>query len=317
MIDLTRQQGLPVTGTVPIVNMRLEEINGHTAAQMQKDTLDKYSRLFRREYRVTYRDSLTGSEKITEGKWSGTANPSNGGVHISLEQGFARRFGLNIGDTMIFNVQGSIIPTIIGSFRKVDWNRMQTNFLVLFPKGILEEAPQFHVLLTHVPSNEASAHFQQSVVRQFPNISIIDLALVLSVIDDILDKISFVIRFMAAFSIITGIMVLIASVLISKYQRIQESVLLRTLGATRKQIFVITALEYFFLGAFAAATGILLALSGSWALARYSFETEFTPRVLPILVVFILICLLTVVIGLMNSRVVLNRPPLEILRQEV
>lgn len=218
---------------------------------------------------------------------------------------------------MIFNVQGSIISTIVGSLRTVDWNRIQTNFLVVFPKGVLEEAPQFHVLLTHVPNKATSARFQQSVVRQFPNVSIIDLGLILNILDKIMDKIGFVIRFMAGFSMLTGLIVLISSVIISKYQRIQESVLLRTLGASRKQIFVIMALEYFFLGAFAAATGIVLAIAGSWALARYSFQITFIPSVFPMLVVFFSVCFLTVVIGLANSRSVVRRPPLEILREEV
>ena len=104
--------------------------------------------------------------------------------------------------------------------------------------------------------------------------------------------------------------------LISKYQRVQESVLLRTLGGSRRQIFAITALEYFFLGALATFTGILLALAGSWALAYYIFETPFTPEIVPMLIVFVSVAALTVVIGLANSRFVVSRPPLEILRQE-
>ena len=166
----------------------------------------------------------------------------------------------SIGDTMSFNVQGAIMRTVVGSLREVNWKGIQTNFLVVFPKGLLEDAPQFHVLLSRVPSQQVSAQFQQAMVKQYPNVSIIDLGLVLHVLDDLMSKISFVIRFMAGFSIVTGIVVLIASVLISKYQRLQESVLLRTLGASRKQIFAITALEYFFLGALAAFTGILLAI---------------------------------------------------------
>jgi putative ABC transport system permease protein len=154
-------------------------------------------------------------------------------------------------------------------------------------------------------------------VQKFPNVSIIDLGLVLSVLDDLFTKIGFVIKFMAGFSIITGLVVLIASVLISKYQRLQESVLLRTLGASRKQIFAISALEYFFLGALAAATGILLALAGSWALAEYSFKTEFTPQWLYVVIVFFSVPLITMIIGLMNSRGLLTKPPLEVLRQEV
>jgi putative ABC transport system permease protein len=313
--QLTRNYGLPIIQTVPVVNMRLESVNGITDAQLLKDTtLDLSRRIFIREYRVTFRDSLISSEKVTAGKWTG--NTSNTTVPISLEQNFARRNKIKIGDTMTFNVQGALIPTVVGSFREVDWNRIQTNFLVVFPKGVLEEAPQFHVLLTRVSSPQTSARFQQAIVRQFPNISIIDLGLVLSILDEILDKIGFVVRFMAGFSIFTGLVVLIASVLISKYQRIQESVLLRTLGASRKQIVAITALEYFFLGALAAATGIVLSLAASWALAHYTFETSFSPDLLPVLVVFLLVCILTVVIGLANSRSVLTKPPLEVLRQE-
>lgn len=318
VVALARQQGLPIDGTVPIVNMRLEQVNNITVEMLEKDsTIKMHQWIFDREYRVTFRDSITPSEKITKGKWSGTVDQSSGTVFISLEERFARNNNIDIGDTMLFNVQGSVIPAIVGSLRTVDWNRIQTNFLVVFPTGVLEEAPQFHVLMTRIPTKEASARFQQLMVQRFPNVSIIDLSLVLSVVDKLLDKVGFVIRFMAGFSIFTGLIVLIASVLISKYQRIQESVLLRTLGASRKQIFYITALEYFFLGALAAATGIVLSLGISWMLAKFVFETEFTLQWLPLLIVFVAICLLTVFIGLINSRAVVRRPPLEILREEV
>lgn len=318
VMALAQQQGLPINGTVPIVNMRLESINNITAEILQKDsTLPMQKWVFSREYRVTFRDTLSDSEKITNGKWIGTVDDPSGTVYVSLEERFAERNSIHVGDTLLFNVQGAVIPTVAGSLRAVDWNRIQTNFLVVFPTGVLEQAPQFHVLLTRIPDKETSARFQQAVVRQFPNVSIIDLGLILSVLDKLLQKVGFVIRFMAGFSIITGLVVLIASVLISKYQRIQESVLLRTLGASRAQIFFITALEYFFLGALAAATGIILSLAGSWLLARYTFETIFTPQWLPLLFVFFSICFLTVIIGLANSRSVVTRPPLEILREEV
>jgi putative ABC transport system permease protein len=145
-------------------------------------------------------------------------------------------------------------------------------------------------------------------VHDFSIISIIDLGLILSVLDDVLDKIGFVIKFMAAFSIFTGLIVLIASVLISKFQRIQETVLLRTLGASRKQILSITALEYFFLGALAAAVGILLALAASFGLAKFIFEAPFSPSWPAMLAIFFCICLLTILVGLFNSREVLNKP---------
>lgn len=317
LVMLTQQQGLPIHGVVPIVNMRLEQVNQVTAAILEKDsTLPLRKWVFSREYRVTFRDTLTESEKITKGRWVGKVQESTGNIFISLEERFAERNDIGIGDTMVFNVQGSIIPTIVGSYRKVDFNRIQTNFLVVFPSGVLEEAPQFMVLLTKIPDKETSARYQQLIVKQFPNVSMIDLTLVLNILDDLLDKVGFVIRFMAAFSIFTGLIVLIASVLISKYQRMQESVLLRTLGASRRQIYYITALEYFFLGTLAAATGIILSLVLSWLLAEYIFETAFTVPWLELVIVFVMVCMLTVFIGLVNSRGVVRRSPLEILREQ-
>lgn len=312
--NLTRKQGLPVLSQVPIITMRLEKVNGKTAADAKKDsTLKIAERAFAYEYRVTYRDSLTSSEQVTSGKWTGKAEPGKD-IPISAEERFADRINAKVGDRLVFNVQGVMMQTYISSIRKVNWNKVSTNFQVIFPTGVLEDAPQIHVLLTHVPNSSVSAKYQQAVVRQFPNVSIIDLGLILNVLDELLGKIGYVIKFMSGFSIITGIIVLISSVRISKYQRIQESVLLRTLGGSRKQIFAITALEYLFLGALSALTGIVIALAGSWLLARYTFNMPYAVNFIPVTVIFFVITLLTVVIGLLNSRGILNKPPLEILR---
>jgi putative ABC transport system permease protein len=316
--SVAKQYHLPILQQVPIITTRIEEINGKNAEQVKHDTASKVPRwAFESEFRVTYRDTLTSSEKLIAGKLGQRVRSPDDVTYISMDEGNARWMHVDVGDRILFNVQGMLVPTVLGSIRKVDWQRIQTNFRIIFPPGVLEDAPQFHVLVTRVPSTEVSARFQQAVVRQFPNVSIIDLGLVLSVLNDILDKIGFVIRFMAAFSIITGLIVLIASILISKYQRIQEIVLLRTLGASRRQILVITALEYFFLGALASATGIILSLIGSWALAKYIFEASFIPSWWAMLIMFASISLLAVIIGLFNSWSVLNKAPLEILRKEV
>ena len=190
-------------------------------------------------------------------------------------------------------------------------------FWSCFPEGVLEQAPQFHVLMTKVESKENSAAFQRAVVSTFPNVSIIDLTLILATVNDILDKVAFVIRFMALFSILTGLIVLISSVIISKFQRIKESVLLRTLGAQRKQVMTINALEYFFLGSLASLAGLILSLGATWALAYFSFDSTFVPYLWPLLLVYLVITSLTVAVGLLNSRGVLSRPPLEVLRSEI
>ncbi len=316
--QLTRQQGLPVLQLVPVVTMRLEEINGLTGADVRKDTtLGISERAFTREFRVTYRDTLIDSEKDAGGTWKGVVTNLSKPIPISLEADYAERIKVKLGDTLLFNVQGAMMTTTVSHLREVEWNRVQSNFLVLFPKGVLEEAPQFHVLMTRTKSAAESAQFQQTMVQQFPNVSSIDLDLILRTLDDIISKISFVIRFMALFSISTGLLVLIGSVNISKFQRVQESVLLRTLGANRKQILAINALEYLFLGALAAGTGIILSIGAAWALAVFSFEVKFVPDLAPLVWVFLGITALTVFIGMLNSRGILNRPPLEVLRREV
>lgn len=318
LAGVTRQYGLPVIQQVPIITVHIDEINGKTKAEAEKDTTFRPRRwIYNSELRVTYRDSLTSSEKITRGKWIGRAGPPGALVPVSLDERFAQGNNIQIGDTIVFNVQGTDVATRVASFRSVEWNRVQTNFRCVFPAGVLEDAPQFHVLLTRVPSKELSVKYQQAVVRQFPNVSIIDLALVLAILDELLSKIGYVIHFMAAFSIITGLVVLIASVRISKYQRIQESVLLRTLGATRRQILAITSLEYFFLGSLSALTGIVIAVIGSWLLAKYSFHLPYVVNAIPAVITFVAIAVLTVVIGLLNSNGILNKPPLEVLRKDV
>jgi len=312
--DITRKLGLPVLSQVPIITMRLEQVNGKTAADAKKDsTLRMSPRAFAYEYRVTYRDSITSSEQIVAGKFEGKTTPGKD-IPVSVEERLSQRINVKVGDKLLFNVQGVMMPAYVSSIRKVNWNKIQTNFQVVFPLGVLEDAPQFHVLLTHVPSNQASAKYQEAVVKQFPNVSIIDLGLVLTVLDELLDKIGYVIKFMSGFSILTGIIVLISSVRISKYQRIKESVLLRTMGASRRQIFAITALEYLFLGALSALTGIVIAIASSWLLAKYQFDTPYTVNFLPVATIFFIITALTVIIGLLNSRGILNKPPLEVLR---
>lgn len=315
---LTETYGFPVIQEVPIVTMRLAAVNGKNRQELLKDTTSRIShRTLNREFRVTFRDQPIESEEIIAGKWRGEVKSPSDSIFISFEEGYGQgNMGLSIGDEVVFNVQGVLIKTYVGSFRKVDFARVQTNFLVVFPKGVLEAAPQFHVLITKVDDKVKSADLQRTVAKTFPNVSIVDLGLILSTVEDLLGKVSFVIRFMALFSIITGLIVLIGSVMISKYQRVQESVLLRTLGASRRQILIINALEYFLLGSLAAATGILLSFISSWALAYFAFETIFWPDPLPALAVFAVITGLTVAIGMLNSRGVVQKPPLEILRNE-
>jgi putative ABC transport system permease protein len=273
--------------------------------------------IFNREYRVTFRDTLSSTEKLIRGQMSHPVRSASDTVFISIEEGYAKTIKAGIGDKISFNVQGTTLNTVVGSIRKVNWRKIQSNFLIVFPSGVLEQAPQFHILTTRTEGIKQSAEFQLALVKEFPNISVVDLSYILKTVRKILDQVSFVIEFMAAFSIITGILVLGGSIMISKYQRIQESVLLRTIGASRKQILIITALEYLFLGSVACATGIMLALAADWGFAKFALEADFNIDFTGALIIFVSGTAVTVLIGIFNTREVLNKPPLEVLRSEI
>jgi putative ABC transport system permease protein len=154
------------------------------------------------------------------------------------------------------------------------------------------------------------------VVDKFPTVSVIDLTLVLQTLDSILGKISFVVRFMAMFTVLTGLLVLVGALLTGRFQRIQESVLLRTLGASRGQILQVLLVEYAALGILSALTGLLLATAAAWGLSAWVFHTQFAPPLWPLLGALAGVPVLTLIVGLLMSRGVTNRPPLEVLRSE-
>lgn len=308
---------LDVIDNIPLVTMRMHSINGKLVNALRKDsTRQVRGWILNHEFRTTYRGALIASEELMEGEWIPTQT-SEDPIQISISDNLAADAKVTVGDPIVFNVQGVLMETTVGSIRKVDWGRIQLNFSIVFPKGVLENAPQFNVLTTHAPNEERSAAFQRDLVAKFPNVTVIDLRQVYNIIEDILDKVSWIINFMAFFSILTGIIVLIGSVRNSKYQRIKESVLLRTLGAKNTQILNISALEYLFLGILGSLVGILLALVSSLLLAVLVFKEPFVPSAIPFLVFLPGISLLVLAIGLSNIQTVLRSSPLEVLRREV
>jgi putative ABC transport system permease protein len=266
---------------------------------------------------VTYRNYLDDNEKLVQGDFKKTADGASDSIFISLATSYAEAMDVDLGDELIFNVQGAMLKTYVGSLRKIDNANMRARFLILFPPGVLENAPQFHVLVTKSPNPATTAEIRNLVVKTFPNVSVIDLGMVLETIREILTKVSYIIQFMAIFCILTGLVVLLSSLLLSKYQRIKESVLLRTLGASKQQINRINTTEYFLLGTLSALTGMLIALAASYLIARFQMELEFHLNWIPVIVMFISVVGFTVLIGLLNSREIVNKAPLEVLRKEV
>ncbi len=311
---LTKSFDMPVIQHVPVVTMALAGWQGKTKKEWMADTTRTASRwAINREARVSYQSEVPPDDQLMEGEYTGVYEGGDS-IFISLDERYSSGLDVGIGDELVWNVQGAMIKTYVGSIRKINFRKLESRFFILFPTGVLETAPQFLILVTKSPDKQTTADFRNTVVKKMPNVSVIDLGSILVTLNDIITKVSYVIKFMAAFSILIGLIVLISSLFLSKYQRIRESVLLRTLGAVEKKIYRINAVEYASLGILSALTGILIAVIGSFFLAKYVFELEFSLNWLPVVGIFLFIVLLTVLIGLWNSKDVVRKSPLQILR---
>ncbi len=312
---LVRSLNLAVLQEAPLVTMRLLSIKGRPIAEILADPRrTEPGWALQREYRSTYRDELADTERLLAGQWPPSAVRPGAPVPVSIEEGIASDLGVTLGDSVVFDVQGLPIHTTIASIRKVEWRRIQPNFFVVFPTGVLEQAPTTFVLATRVDSATQSATLQREVVRQFPTVSAIDLTLIIQTVDKVVSRIGAVIRFMTLFTVVTGLAVLAAAISTGRYQRLRECMLLRTLGASRRQILQILATEYLCLGVLAGLTGLVLALAASWALAAVVFKIAFVPALAPMVGALLVTGGATLLAGLLASRGIGNHPPLEILR---
>jgi putative ABC transport system permease protein len=314
---LLAAQGVPLLDEAPIVTMRLAGLKGRSIDEWLADTNRSVARwALRREYRSTWRDTLTDAESLVAGVWHPRYDPAREVVPVSVEEGIARELGLGLGDSISFDIQGVPMSARVASLRKVEWRRVQPNFFVVFPPGVLESAPAFYVAVTRTASPAQSAALQRAMVERFPNVSAIDLTLVLGTLDAVLRKVTLAIRFMALFTVATGLLVLAGAILVSRHQRMRESILLRTLGASAAQIRRVLVAEYASLGLLAALAAGLLALGGSGLLAHYVFRVAWSVDPLPVVLALGVVPSLTVLTGLLSSRGVATHPPMEILRQE-
>ena len=307
---------LDVKQVVPIITCRLSEVKGKSIEAIQLDTTDNIRNwAITREYRVTYRDSLHHSEELLEGSLQRKENNSDS-VWVTISEGMQEDLEVKVGDSLVFDMQGVPIHVRISGIRKVDWSKDPPNFIFVFPVGVLENAPQIFVATTRIDDQQVANRFQQQLVMLYPNVSLIDLRLILSTINELFDKLGLVVRFLALFSIITGLVVLAGAVINSKFLRMKENVLLRTIGARSRHITKITLIEYAYLGLFSAITGLALSLLGGWLLTTFFFKITFAFDWLELIIITTGVVWLTMIIGWWNSRDVINTPPLQILRKE-
>jgi putative ABC transport system permease protein len=270
----------------------------------------------RREFRSTYRDTVTSTEKIVAGKWFSKATLAglSDTTEVSLEKDIADELRVKLGDVITWDVQGVQIPSRVTSLRDVTWERFEPNFFAVFAPPPFRNAPKQHVFLANIPSERVVAELQRDVVTRYPNVSSIDLTLIKQTVMRIVAKVSTAMRFMALFSLAMAIPVLFAAVAATRRDRIREGVLLKTLGATRGQIMRILLAEYALLGLLGSLTGMLLAIGGGWALTHFVFEASFTPALLPAFLIAAAMLSLTISIGLLAGRDVFRETPMHALR---
>lgn len=315
---LVRESGQPILQSVPIVPMRIAAINGRRVEDVQRDTgrARPAQWTLRREYRSTYRDTGVASEKVVRGAWwrgRGGARPGEP-FPVSLSTDVSRDLRVHVGDRITWNVQGTMVETRVMMLREVEWARFEPNFFAVFSTTALEHAPHSVVLASRVDDAARRARLQRAIAERYPNVTSFDVALIQRTVERVFNKVALAIRFMAAFSLATGALVLLGAVAAGRLERIREGALLKTLGATRRQLGRIFLAEYVALGVLAAVVGIGLATLAAWAFTHWVFELEFAVPIAPLSVVLALTAVLVAIVGMAASREVFARTAMEVLR---
>ena len=329
VVSAIRAAGLEPSAPVPIIPMRIRSVKGKPVRYSPADTLEREQDdstrtdstsirgwAVRREYRSTWRDTIVGSEKLLEGAWWDGPGPPTGAVDVSLELEITRELGVTLGDTIVWDVQGAEVPSVVRSIREVDWARFEPNFFAVFRSGALNRAPQTLVTLTRVTDAAERGALQRAVAERYPNVTSIDIATIQVAFEKILARVALAIRFMAVFSLATGTIVLIGAIATTRFQRIREGVLLRTLGATRHQVLRVVFSEYLTLGVLSSLMAVVLASIATWAITKWIFESSFAVPILALAGLAASVVALTLIVGFWNSLEVVNRTPLEVLRND-
>lgn len=299
---------------IPTVRARIFAINGREVDLEEPGMRQERGRLGR-EYVVTYRPLLEANESIVAGNFWDTTPSSD--PEVSIEEGMRGLRGLDVGSSITFDIAGRKLTARVTSIRHVDWRNSRTGFMVLFRPGALENAPQMLIAPINAPGGEQErSRFQSALLDQFPNISVIDVAEVVNTVSNILNNITLAVSFLGAFVLLCGVLILVGSIAMTKFQRIYEVAVLKTLGAKRKVLLMMLFIEYGLLGLVAGLVGALASAALSYSVARFIFEIPWTFLPVQAIAGTALTVALVTIIGLGSSFGVLRRKPLATLRAQ-
>lgn len=301
------QNGIANVSLAPMIRGRLLQVDGRNISSATY-TEERAQRLVEREFNLSTLAELPAHNTITEGRWFDDAQPE-----ASVEQGLAKTLGLKLGDMLRFDVGGQSIDVKITSLRKLDWGSMRVNFFMILNPSAAQNLPSTYITAFHLPAGQQSLVNQ--LVRHYPNLTIVDVGSMVVQVQQVIDQVIAAVEFLFLFTLLSGVMVLAAAMLISQNERAHEAGLLRALGATRRELSRAQWVECLLVG---TAAGVLAASGASlvgWTLAHqvFEFEWQFSPLVWIVGITAGIVCAFSG--GWFGLRNVLSRPPIQTLRE--
>lgn len=296
----------------PVIRARLTAINGQaidpeTERRRQGDNLA-------RSFNLTYRDQLLSDEFFREG--DRLFRDDLEGLQVSVLDTVAEIRSMKVGDRLSFKIQGVPLEAVVSSIRGRDGARVRPFFYFVFPENSpLKDAPQTIFCAVRVSDDEIGA-IQNRVVARLPNISVIDAAATIRSLAGVLERMSAVIRFYAAFSLTAGLLMLAGSLMATRLDRLREAAYYQVLGTPRRTVTRIFLLEHLLIGSLAAVTGLGLAVAIAWWVCVHVFDIPFSP--FPELTAFMagVVILMVTVVGGLSAREVSRVPPVVFLREQ-
>ncbi len=299
--------------TLPTIRARIAYINGLAIDYQNRETRQQQGQIGR-EFAVTYRPNLDKNESLIDGEWWDETSDI---PRVSVEEDMANRLKVAVGDSLTFDISGRKITAQIANIRKLDLRTTRTAFIFVFAPGVLEKAPQTFAanVIKKLPETERQ-RLQRNLIDKFPNVQIFDVADIVAAFQKLINNFVLAISFVGSFVILSGILILIGSIALTKSQRIYENAVLKTLGARRLTLTTILFAEYGLLGILAGIIGAIFATALSFTVSKYIFEIEwqfdFGLTLLGILITAVVVTL----VGVLASFDVLFRKPLATLRSQ-
>ena len=305
---------------IPVLRARVTGVRG---AEVNLDDVQAVRERgsLAREYTITYRDHLESNETIIDGAfWTGQGPTAADAteLEVSIERSIHERFDIGVGDRMRFDVLGRVVSARVTSVRDVEWQDARNGgFMFVFRPGPLARAPHTFIAIVRGPENtQARAAFQHELVTTYPNVSAIDVREVLASVQDVVQNVTLAVSIVGGIALFGGVLILVGAVAMTKFQRVYEAAILRTLGASSRTLTMMLASEYTTLGLLAGMIGALGAAVLSWAVCRFVFEIDWAPAPGLLIAGALITTIMVAVIGVVASGDVLRKKPLATLRAE-